>query len=280
MICKLTFGSDAEGHAVHISETERGAACGCVCPGCGKPLIARKGEVTEHHFAHADGGDCPYGFINSLYYALREAVSDLGYIALPAYQKNRPVLDRGEHCDNVHTLIKTTRVKSERVEFARKGGDQITGLILYCSGKPLMLRVLAGYSEVRAGLDKIKRAGLPVVEIDLSRDTTLTADLAREYIGSQSKQKYWIYNPLAEKRWEELLSGCDRLKVEGEKELIYTYGCPDRSKRQDDMKCMIRKACASCAFFFGMYGIEDGRYLLCGRGYMIKTHMKKRPGQG
>lgn len=40
-----------------LSFDERGKACNCVCPGCGKPLIAKMGSKNQWHFAH-DGDAC------------------------------------------------------------------------------------------------------------------------------------------------------------------------------------------------------------------------------
>ncbi len=45
------------GEVVHVSQVERGAACGCICDKCGLPLIAKKGPQRTHHFAHANA-DC------------------------------------------------------------------------------------------------------------------------------------------------------------------------------------------------------------------------------
>ena len=40
------------GRAVHVRAVPRGLACNCVCQHCGQPLVAKKGAVKEHHFAH------------------------------------------------------------------------------------------------------------------------------------------------------------------------------------------------------------------------------------
>ena len=45
---------------VHVSEVQQGLDCGCICSRCGKPLIAKKGDEREHHFAHQELGDCKY----------------------------------------------------------------------------------------------------------------------------------------------------------------------------------------------------------------------------
>ena len=62
MQCNLTFAIAADGSTVHVSEVERGAACGYTCPGCGKALVARKGTEVQYHFAHADGEECKHGY--------------------------------------------------------------------------------------------------------------------------------------------------------------------------------------------------------------------------
>lgn len=55
----LSWGKDAvTGEAIHVNKAARGLACNCVCPdpNCGEPLIAKKGENNEWHFAHV--GNC------------------------------------------------------------------------------------------------------------------------------------------------------------------------------------------------------------------------------
>lgn len=47
-----------EGQIVHISEiTERGEKCNCKCPHCGGILLAKLGNIKQHHFAHK-GNPC------------------------------------------------------------------------------------------------------------------------------------------------------------------------------------------------------------------------------
>lgn len=49
-----------DGELIHISEADRGLACGCRCPACGEMLVARKGPVKVHHFAHYSSQGCRY----------------------------------------------------------------------------------------------------------------------------------------------------------------------------------------------------------------------------
>ena len=43
---------------VSIHQVESGIRCDCTCPGCRLPVIAKKGKVKVHHFAHTKGGIC------------------------------------------------------------------------------------------------------------------------------------------------------------------------------------------------------------------------------
>lgn len=47
-----------DGMATSIENVESGLKCGCICPSCGEPLVARKGAKRMHHFAHYSGHNC------------------------------------------------------------------------------------------------------------------------------------------------------------------------------------------------------------------------------
>lgn len=49
---KLFIALDAAGATRFIGEVERGAECGCRCPECASPLVARQGLANDWHFAH------------------------------------------------------------------------------------------------------------------------------------------------------------------------------------------------------------------------------------
>ena len=46
---------------LYIDDVPNGAKCGCFCPCCGEPLVAKNGGKKvgrQHHFAHSSGSDC------------------------------------------------------------------------------------------------------------------------------------------------------------------------------------------------------------------------------
>lgn len=74
------------GELVHVDEVKSGLACACTCPDCIRPLIAKKGDVLAHHFAHeADDTNCnptPESLVHA--YA-KQQVAKLQKLTLPPF---------------------------------------------------------------------------------------------------------------------------------------------------------------------------------------------------
>ncbi len=85
---QLFAALDAQGQIRFVGDVARGAACGCFCPVCASPLIAKLGEVNEWHFAHISGQerpDCVVGAINLLRRLGVEYLNQLADLGLPVY---------------------------------------------------------------------------------------------------------------------------------------------------------------------------------------------------
>lgn len=79
---------DADGAIRFIDDVVSGMACGCFCPACGSPLVAKKGAVKVHHFAHEASQERPECFAGALNLLRRIAVQFLrehGKPLLPPY---------------------------------------------------------------------------------------------------------------------------------------------------------------------------------------------------
>ena len=82
MDLKLVYGI-RDGRLRYIDDVERGLKCGCVCPSCEHPLVARRGPVKVPHFAHYQGGDCRKGIETALHLMAKEMLEDRKEIVLP-----------------------------------------------------------------------------------------------------------------------------------------------------------------------------------------------------
>lgn len=79
-----------DGRIVDVDEVQQGLACGCICPSCQSPLIARKGDVKAWHFAHvsrADEGethsDCDFSWAVSVRLMMRQLLREGLTLDLP-----------------------------------------------------------------------------------------------------------------------------------------------------------------------------------------------------
>lgn len=85
----LFAGIGLNGEMRFIGEVERGAACGCRCPECNSPLIAKQGDEKEWHFAHEAGQErpeCHAGAMNMLRRLAIEYLKLREVLLLPPYQ--------------------------------------------------------------------------------------------------------------------------------------------------------------------------------------------------
>ena len=80
----IPFGLDAvSGQLVDVGNVKRGNACGCICPSCKTPLVARQGDEKEWHFAHRSQKvhnqtrkECKYSFAVSVRLMIRQLSND------------------------------------------------------------------------------------------------------------------------------------------------------------------------------------------------------------
>lgn len=72
---KVPFGI-LEGVLVEPGVVANGKACGCLCPGCARPLIAyNQGKVrTTHYFGHLPGEECGRGIESAIHMAGKDAI--------------------------------------------------------------------------------------------------------------------------------------------------------------------------------------------------------------
>lgn len=58
---RLTYALNGTGQLVDVDDVPVGNKCGCFCPACKEPLMAKnQGIKRMHHFAHQLGTECDY----------------------------------------------------------------------------------------------------------------------------------------------------------------------------------------------------------------------------
>lgn len=86
---KLFAAVDENDQVRFISDVPAGAACRCFCVACRSPLVARKGNIKAHHFAHEasqERPECLVGAMNLLRRFSIEFLRSQGTPVLPPYR--------------------------------------------------------------------------------------------------------------------------------------------------------------------------------------------------
>jgi len=93
-ISLIPFGlRENDGEFVDVADVPRGKLCGCICPSCKSPLIARQGNLKEWHFAHASRSvysrterECQFSFYVSVRMMARQVIREKLELVLPRYE--------------------------------------------------------------------------------------------------------------------------------------------------------------------------------------------------
>lgn len=215
---KLAFGRRWDDELIHISQADRGAACGCICPAqdCRRKLIARKPENNiKHHFCHAPltGPERKAGALPSCRYAPMTVLHE--YAGKLLNERRALVLPPVEAQLGSRKRVRR-RAKEYGFDAAKletMDGETIPDVILYKGEHRMHVEVYVAHrcsAEKRA---KIVAAEVAAIEIDLSgidRNATVE-EVNRAILGTAPRE--WIYNRKAQELLKELE---DETKAEAE----------------------------------------------------------------
>ena len=189
---KLPFGQTADGRMVSPAEVERGAACGCVCPQCATPLVARKGDVLRHHFAHSSEG-CGSGALEtSLHKMAKQIIADAGRVWVPEmviYQSNRT-----HHIEIFRKVSRDGWIEGA-VSLEQRLADFQPDAVLRSPTLDLGIEVYVTHAVDPAKRLKIQEAQLATLEIDLSRyDRKMERGQLAQFV-LKDAPRFWLFHP-------------------------------------------------------------------------------------
>ncbi len=148
---KLPCGIDKNGNIVKIEDAVKGLACGCFCPGCKQPLVAKKGDNNAHHFAHkSQSFTCEHGYQSALHLLAKELFKEIEYLV---FNKNGQIV----------------KYKIDSVEVENRLDEIIPDLLITCDGKKFIVEIFVTHAVDEIKKQKIKYMRISAIEIDLSR---------------------------------------------------------------------------------------------------------------
>ena len=216
-----------DGEPIHISEGDSGLACNCICPSCHERLVAKKGGIRVHHFAHQSGESCPGVLESSLHIAAKDILAKEKRITLPSvhiqFNSDGPSLQRAGP--------KTYRVDSVREE--KKIGNIKPDLILTIAQRELIVEIFVTHKVDSQKIQKIRELGMSAIEINLrTAPRYITKEALTELIVDGVDNKKWLNNERVNIERKELMSKTVRKAVFRSEPLLLTEKCPKKMRKK------------------------------------------------
>ena len=179
-----------DGRLLHVAEVPSGLACNCVCPGCGRRMVAKKGEVQQtHHFAHhaqQDGRSCVSAGETALHKFAKRVLDDGLEIALPAQvieeQSDREVVVRAEKRTFDRAILET------------KDGQIVPDVVLLLRERRLIVEFKVTHPCDEQKIARIRAMDVGAIEIDLSQYRNHNLSEIVDQILYEAPRT-WLHNP-------------------------------------------------------------------------------------
>ena len=175
----FSWAQDSTGKMVHIDSVARGKSCGCHCPHCKEPLVAKHGDIKAHHFAHHSETrkatlEICYAVI--LYKVAEQLIQTHKKIHAPSYYGIFPEQD---------IEFSEVRVDSQYERYDKQPDVIATGT----DGKEYLIEfVFAHKVQHKQPLDY---KNLTCLEIDLARQNLQTIE---KFLFTSNEDRKWLNN--------------------------------------------------------------------------------------
>lgn len=205
---------NSEDRLVDVHQVPSGKRCGCQCPSCHAPLIARKGSKKVWHFAHDSQSKistaldkCTYSFFVSARMMALQLIGNELAITLPALEVRLselfPMTQRLFQVTQIVTEQRQVVLNDIRIDadFAGQKVDEVG----YISGYPLAIvfshpdrchPLQPGSLQIeKAGVLEISLEGLKEHFFQTSASKESYSDVLKAYIANDIDSKQWIFHP-------------------------------------------------------------------------------------
>lgn len=198
------------GNLISINEVKSGLKCDCFCPVCNSQLVARKGKIKVHHFAHYNSNECESYGESMLHLLAKKIIEENKYIMVPSFS-----VKTGDYSEK-------KKIKFEKVSVERDFKDIRPDIIAWKDSSSfcfIEITVTHGIEEDK--LLKIKNYNISTLEINLS--DYYNSNRLFDYLEFQnlilnnlSYYKRWIYDKNENKNLKKHLDYLEKCRVEYE----------------------------------------------------------------
>lgn len=224
---ELVYGLSAEGTIKHISQVESGLRCVCRCPACDQVLVAKKGKIQLHHFAHHSAGvACAHVAETNAHIWAKEVLARVKRLLVPE--------TRAEH-DGQSRVVKKAQVYDfVEARLEKRLGTMVPDVILLMAdGIQLIVEVRVTHACDEIKLEKLEQEGLSAIEIDLRRYRTSTDRKEIEGALLSGAPREWLSNAKQDKFDEQFR---DWLVAKAEREAGEAQERAQRAARAEEQR--------------------------------------------
>jgi transposase-like protein len=226
---KLVYGLKNE-ETVTIDQVDKGLSCGCVCPACKETLVAKKGKINAHHFAHYNSEDCHAGTETVLHRFCKQLISQS-----PTF--TTPILLYPGTCN---VIFEEAKIPIKNVYLEKRLGGIIPDIIIESKTKTLLVEVAVNHRVDEAKFRKMAVENIATIEIyakSLIRDLYKQGDFLlkgksfQKAVIERTRYKRWLINPKLEMIKSSIKTNFARKKMiksfQGDYgSLYYVENCP------------------------------------------------------
>lgn len=208
----IPFGLHKESNRlVDVGSVAKGKACGCICPSCQTPLIARQGNEKEWHFAHRSHDvhnetrkECDYSLPVSIRMMIRQLSEDGIKFRTPKYEivLHGSVSDYGLKKTFRKVITEEKTVHLNNVQIGVNFSGVMVDVVGLVNDVPLVLFVT--YKDRRYPINlehpDLPRCGVVRIEVeDISRKFVQEKrgqyiKVLEKYLENDVDGKHWIYH--------------------------------------------------------------------------------------
>ena len=186
----LPYGQASNGRLVRASEVPAGLDCGCTCPACGIPLVARRGDVRIAHFAHATDRACAAAHETMLHRLAKQLIADGTALVLPEVA--------AEYRGRYRLVRPAVTIRPEGATLEPGLDGLRPDILITVAGRPLLVEVAVTHFCGPEKVALIRGRRLAAVEIDLSRVARDAPPEVLEHTILRSAPRQWLWNRLVE----------------------------------------------------------------------------------
>lgn len=209
---RVPFGLKA-GRMWSAKQVPRGLECGCVCPGCNAPLIAKAQDSIDRrpHFAHYREADCRFGFESAVHRMAKQLIQDHLRVQVPAWDGSHDMPTPPSKLDDCGQLMTGRKVAfparmvslmSAALEIGR--GDYIPDVTAHDAEGELLIEIRVRHAVNNLKQRRVQSDGVRMIEIDLSKVTVeqVLDDVEFERLVLEDRgNRQWISYPAAADAW-------------------------------------------------------------------------------